>query len=269
MHPNLKTRHNTMKRLFLILTTVLVAISAAAQLKVPSATIKGNLKGYKYVYVIPSSGVTSSSGSGGAVSIHHGPYVSSVYSTNDPITTVNPSETIKGYLIRMGYTILPSINQDLANKTLIVSYGHTGYRALFWGGYASSIVLQISEAKTNNVLAIYETEGYGSNESKAVISAVYSALDLFYYSVYPKITQSIINVSKRRVELELTNRTPYYIEKLKVRLTYYLEGEYICEQEDIFKTKLVQGETINVNVKRIKPARNTKYQIKVEVVDCH
>lgn len=252
-----------MKRLFLILTVVLVAVSVAAQLKVPSANIRGNLKGYKYVYVVPSSGVTS--GSGDAIVVRYGPYFSSVHSTAGSTTTVNPSETIKGYLIRMGYSILPSINPDLANKTLIVSYGHNGNRAMFLGGYASSIVLQISEAKTNNVLATYETEGHDSNESKAINRALYSALNLFYYSVYPKIAQSIINVTRRRVELSITNRTPYYIDKMKIRLTYLLDGEYVCEQEDVFNTKLVQGETINVNVKRIKPARNSKYQIKVEV----
>lgn len=256
-----------MKRLSLIFSVVLVAISVAAQLKVPSATIKGNLKGYKYVYVVPSSGVTS--GSGDAIAVRYGPYFSSVHSTGGSTTTVNPSETIKGYLIRMGYTILPSINPDLAHKTLIVSYGHTGNRAMFFGGCASSIVLQISEANKNSVLATYETEGHDSNESKAIIRALYSALNLFYYSVYPKIEQSIINVTKRRVELAISNRTPYYIDKMKIRLTYYLEGEYVCEQEDNYNTQMVQGETINVNVKRIKPARNSKYQIKVEVVDCH
>lgn len=87
--------------------------------------------------------------------------------------------------------------------------------------------------------------------------------------MHPKFIAEIEQVHRNRVELALTNKTPHYVEHVQLRLSYYWNGEYVREQIVSFKTKLAQGETIFVNARRDKPARSSKYQVKVEVVEYH
>lgn len=248
-----------MKRLICLITSLVMAISSIAQLYAPSAKIEDNLKGYKYVYVVPTNGITSNSG------IHSNSY--GVY--GGPTKTINPSETIKGYFIRLGYTCLASIDPNLANITMIVSFGQTGRRMLspLSSAYSSGIIIQISNAKTHKVLATYQAEGCGSDETEDITQALYSALRLFPYSLSPKIDSEILRVQKNSIKLSLTNKTPFYVRHILLRLTYYLDGELIHEQMDGIKTNLLQGNSINIRIKRDKIVRSSKYQVKVDVVE--
>ena len=70
-----------MKRLLFIVVTACI-LTGCGVLNVPTADVKGNVYKYNYVYVIPTSGVTSSSGVYGN---QYGVYGGST-------KTVNPSE---------------------------------------------------------------------------------------------------------------------------------------------------------------------------------
>ena len=158
-----------MKRLFLLLIIPLF-LTGCGVLNVPTADIKGNVYKYNYVYVIPTSGVTSSSGVYGN---QYGVYGGST-------KTVNPSEVISGYLMKKGYTTLPNIDPNLADNTMIVSYGYTGRRQLSLFSYASCVMIQFRDAKTHELVATCEGEGCGEDETDDILQAIYSALGVIF-----------------------------------------------------------------------------------------
>ena len=159
-----------MKKLLLLAIIPLLLTGCGAMLKVPTADIQGNVYKYNYVYVIPTSGVTSSSGVYGN---QYGVYGGST-------KTVNPSEVISGYLMKKGYTTLPNVDPNLAENTMIVSYGYTGRRQLSLFSYASCVMIQFRDAKTHELVATCEGEGCGEDETADILQAIYSALGVIF-----------------------------------------------------------------------------------------
>ena len=94
--------------------------------------------------------------------------------------TVNPSEVISGYLMKKGYTTLPNIDPNLADNTMIVSYGYTGRRQLSLFSYASCVMIQFRDAKTHELVATCEGEGCGEDETDDILQAIYSALGVIF-----------------------------------------------------------------------------------------
>lgn len=139
-------------------------------LQVPTTSNSGKLQSYPYVYVIPTSGV---SGSSGVYGNQYGVY-------GGQTTTTNPSEVIAGYLMKRGFTILPEITPDLQSKTLIASYGHTGKRQLSLFAYSNIVLIQFRDAKTHELVASSEAEGCGSDEAQDVLQAITRALDALF-----------------------------------------------------------------------------------------
>ena len=146
------------------------ALTSCSALKVPVAEIKGNVQDYPYAYVVSTSGVTSSSG---VYSNQYGVF-------GGPTKTINPSEVISGYLMKKGYTILPSISPELADKTLIVTYGFTGRRQLSLFSYASCIIIQMRDAKSHAMIVSCEAEGCGYDETEDILQAIESALNKIF-----------------------------------------------------------------------------------------
>lgn len=141
--------------------------SCGVMLNAPVSSVNGNLYNYSYVYVVPTSSVTSSSG------VYGGQY--GVY--GGATKSISPSETISGYLMKIGYTPVPSVTAELADKTLIVSYGYTGRRQIGLFAYASCIIIQMRDAKTHKIVASCESEGCGDDETDDILQAIYSGLD--------------------------------------------------------------------------------------------
>lgn len=158
-----------MKKL-LILTCVALSLVSCYTLQVPTTTINGQLENYAYAYVIQTSSVTGSSG------VYGNKY--GVY--GGTTKTTNPSEVIVGYLMKCGYTILPEIDPNLADKTLIVNYGHTGKRQLSMFAYSNIVMIQIRDAKTHNLIAQSEAEGCGADEAEDILQAINRALDSIF-----------------------------------------------------------------------------------------
>jgi len=159
-----------MKRILFILATACLLTGCGAMMKAPTSEIKGNIYKYKYVYVVPTSGVTSSSGVYGN---QYGVYGGST-------KTVNPSEVISGYLMKKGYTTLPNVDSKIADKTMIVSYGYTGKRQISLLAYASCVMIQFRDAKTHELVATCEGEGCGDDEADDILRAIYSALGAIF-----------------------------------------------------------------------------------------
>ncbi len=126
------------------------------------------LEGYKYVYITPSSGITSTTGGvyGGSSSVYGSTVTKSVY----------PSDIIAGFMIKKGFTIIPSISPDLAHQTLIINYGESGRRNVGMG-YTIEVTLQILSAKTHEIVCISTAEGLGSTEADDIRIAILRALE--------------------------------------------------------------------------------------------
>ena len=160
-----------MKRLILCALIAMFAFaSCGVMLNAPVVSVKNNLYKYNYVYVVPTSAVTSSSG----VSEN----IWGVY--GGQTKTISPSETISGYLMKIGFTPVPSVTEELADKTLVVSYGYTGRRQLGLFAYASCIIIQMRDAKTHEMVASCEAEGCGSDETDDILQAIYSGLNAIF-----------------------------------------------------------------------------------------
>ena len=253
-----------MKKLFVFITCYILSFSIIS-LNATNVIVKSDLNAYSYAYVIPTTGVTSSSGGGGIVI--GGKF--GVYGvTDENVTrTINPSETISGNLMKMGFTVLPSISSDFLDNTMIVSYGYLdGKGKGEFTAANATIIIQFRDAKTQQLLASYETTGYGATDSESVSNAISAAMELFQYTLNPKITLRISDVYKKRFYLYLTNKTVEEIDHVLLRITYSQEGCLVYEQKLSIMAPMATNETARLMIDRDKQAQSLKMQIDVEVL---
>ena len=154
-------------KLFSVICSLLF-FSSCASLQPAVVTRHTPLDGYRYVYITPTSGLTSSSGG-----VYGGTY--GVYGSTQS-RSVNPSDIIAGYMMRKGYVQVPEIKPELASQTLIINYGETGRRSVFWG-YTIEITLQFLSAQSHEVVCTSTAEGMGETEADDIRIAINRALD--------------------------------------------------------------------------------------------
>lgn len=135
------------------------------RLKPVTSISNESIYNYKYVYITPTSSLTS--GSGITVS---GQYISSS-------NTVNPSDVISGILTKQGLIRLPELNKDRTNETLIVNYGESGRRNFGLGGYTIEVTIQFITAANNTLVCSCTAEGIGSTEANDIRSAITRCLN--------------------------------------------------------------------------------------------
>jgi hypothetical protein len=245
-----------MKRLFIIIAAVLIAVSAMAR-PVPTIAIKGDLNQYKYVHVISTSGTTSSSGV--STSAHYGHYS---YTSGNGTKTTNPSEQLSGFFMKEGFTVLPSISPEIADKTLIVSYGFLGTDEIY-----SEIILQLTDANTHEVVASYETSGKGIDDAERVSDALNYVIELLRYTLRPHMGYQVEKTSCRALRVRLSNRTPFVISEVKVRLNYYQDEKLMHKQDVTIATSLTPAYSTITRIKRNKDFRGYKYKVEFEVLE--
>ena len=153
------------KILYFVLVAVLMA--ACASMKAPVINQIESLDGYKYVYITPTSELTS-----GSSRVYGGKY--GVYGGGST-KTINPSDVISGIMLKQGYIRLPELNPELLDQTLIVNYGESGRRNVNFG-YSIEVTIQFLSAKTNMPVCICTAEGQGSTEADDIRIAINRAL---------------------------------------------------------------------------------------------
>lgn len=255
-----------MRRILILCTTALIAVSVwAGDLLAPKVVIYKDMSKYKFVYIIPTGSVTSNSGTSG--SVFGGTY--GVYGGvhGGATKTVNPAEEICGHLVKRGYTILPAINPDLADETMIVAYGNAGKRTISAFAYATTIVLQFTDAETHEKLATFETEGCGSDETEDVRQAIARAFNVYDSGLAPYVKLKIEEDTRSKLVLRMYNRTPKEAKNYKLRIRYYKEKELVHEQYYTANTSIRPGESEKLLVKRDKEARASNYAVKVTIED--
>ena len=233
------------KKIFLLIVASFVCLNSIEAVSLPHVTVKDRLTDYKYFYVMPTSGVTSGAG-----------FISGGYGASTT-TTIVPSDAIRGYLIKNGYNVLSSIKPELAHKTLIVSYGYAG----------TSIILQMRNAVTEELVASIESPRTGDNDAAWIDDAIFNALRMYHYHAYPRIIAEIYDTTSRTIYGQIANKTPSPIKNISLLLKYYLDGELMHEQTKIVKKTIYPSEVIDIRIKRDKEARNKRYSIKIQVIE--
>ena len=147
----------TIKFLGILISSFL--IYSCAPLK-PATIIKNSsAENYKYIYISPTSSLTSSSGA-----TYGGQYYSSSKS-------VNPADVITGILTKKGFIRLPELKSELTNETLIINYGESGRRNRGFG-YTIEVTIQLVSAKSNELISSCSAEGQGETEADDIRQAI-------------------------------------------------------------------------------------------------
>ena len=158
-----------MKKNFFILFSIFVlSFTSCVTLKDAEVTKTKDLNEYKYIIVNSTETLNSSVGA----TVYGGGYFSTGKS-------VNSGDVISGYLIKKGFVILKEKENDLINKTLIVNYGESGRRDVFWG-YTTEVTIQFLTANTNEVVCVTTAEGIGDTEADDIKKAITRALDAVF-----------------------------------------------------------------------------------------
>lgn len=146
---------------------ICLIIVGCASMKAPIINQIESLDGYKYVYITPTSELTS-----GSSGVYGGKY--GVYGGGST-KTINPSDVISGILLKQGYIRLPELKPELLEQTLIVNYGESGRRNVNLG-YSIEVTIQFLSAKTNMPVCICTAEGQGSTEADDIRIAINRAI---------------------------------------------------------------------------------------------
>ena len=154
-------------RLFPFLLIISFLVMGCASMREPIIQKIEPIDTYKYFYIVPTAGLTSSSSG-----VYGGAY--GIYGAGST-KSINPSDVISGVLLKQGYIRLPEVDPKLADETLIISYGESGRRNVNLG-YSIEVTIQFLSAKTNKPVCICTAEGQGSTEADDIRIAINRAL---------------------------------------------------------------------------------------------
>ena len=89
---------------------------------------------------------------------------------------------MSGYLMQKGFVVLPQLDQNKLEETLVLSYGETGHGSagVLWLYTTTSIIIQFRDAKSNDLIASAEAEDWGYTEADNVRYALRGALDAIF-----------------------------------------------------------------------------------------
>lgn len=148
---------------FLAIILAGILMNSCMVLKEPTIVKNDKIDQYKYVFVSQTNNLNSGIGSlyGGNV----GKYGSAINNS------VNPSDVVKGILIKEGFISLPELKPELATETLIVNYGESGKRYEGFE-YAIEVTIQFISAKTNTLVCSCTAEGQGETEADNIRQAI-------------------------------------------------------------------------------------------------
>lgn len=127
----------------------------------------GQLSNYTYFIINPTETLTSGQGN----------TYDGIYSSVNK--TVNPSDVIRGYLIKKGLVVLAEPQGDLLTQTLIVNYGESGRRNVGLG-YTIEVTIQFISASSNQVIFLTTAEGIGDTEADDIREAITRAMDALF-----------------------------------------------------------------------------------------
>lgn len=152
-------------------TIILAGIitNSCAPLKAPTIIKNDAVEGYNYIFITPTTNLTSVSGGvyGGEYGIYGGTTGKSV----------NPGDVISGILLKKGYTRIPELKPELLDETMVVNYGESGKRNRGFG-YTIEVTIQFISAKTHAQICSCTAEGQGETEADDIREAITRCLSV-------------------------------------------------------------------------------------------
>lgn len=157
-----------MKKIVTLVLLVVLFVSCGVSKNVPRAKIYGNVDAYTHVYVTPTSSAAGSS---------VGAAVGGVYEGTSSASS--PSDIIRGYLMKEGYTVVPEIKPELAKYTMIATYGQVKSSMDLTSEITA--IIQLTDAETQQLVASCETTGSSAiSMSDALAKAIESAMKAIF-----------------------------------------------------------------------------------------
>lgn len=155
----------------LLAIAVCMLAYSCAPLRAPIVIKDGSLEEYRYVFISPTTNLTSGSGNvyGGTYGVYGATFSKSI----------NPGDVISGALLKRGYTIVPEIRPDLIEQTLVVNYGESGRRDRGFG-YTIEVTIQFISAKTHGRVCLCTAEGQGETEADDIRIAINRCLESLF-----------------------------------------------------------------------------------------
>lgn len=167
----------SLKRSLFLICATFCLVGCSRVIYAPVVEVRPAIAKYRYVYIVPTSGLTSGysyvTSSSGAV---YG---------GGKTSTINPSDVISGDLMARGYAILPELNEELLDKTMVVNYGETSVVA-HNGRIYDAVILQLRDAKTAELVSSVKADGDGLRD------AILRALDGVFLVAKPYFKSTII-----------------------------------------------------------------------------
>lgn len=155
------------KALLIIFLTLCAVLTGCVTLQ-PATVIKNDdMNNYQYLIINGTTSLTSGTGQ----------TINGIYYSESK--SVNPRDVISGYMAKKGFIILSETDADLLNKTLIVNYGESGRRDVFWG-YTTEVTIQFISPETKQLVFSSTAEGIGSTEADDIKEAITRALDALF-----------------------------------------------------------------------------------------
>jgi hypothetical protein len=148
---------------FLIVILSSLLITSCAPLKAPIVSKNYPIDGYKYIFITPTSNLTSSSGG-----VYGGQY--GVYGASTS-KSVNPGDVITGILLKQGFTRIPELKPESLDETMIINYGESGRRNRGLG-YTIEVTIQFISAKSHSTICSCTAEGQGETEADDIREAI-------------------------------------------------------------------------------------------------
>lgn len=139
--------------------------NGCASLKPPTTIINGPIQSYKYIYISPTSSLTSSAGA----------TIGTQYYSSSK--SVNPVDVITGILSKEGFIRLPELKPEITDQTIIINYGESGKRKTGLGGYTIEVTIQFVSAKSNTLICSCTAEGQGETEADDIRQAITRCLN--------------------------------------------------------------------------------------------
>ena len=144
-------------------------MQSCAILKAPEVTRHESMKNYKYVYINQTHEKSS---------VHGGIYGNGYGYTASK--TISPGEIISSHFIKRGYVIVNNIKDENLDKTMIVNYSESGRRQISLFSYTIEITIQITSAKSDEVICVGVAEGQGETESDDIRVAINRCMEAIF-----------------------------------------------------------------------------------------
>ncbi|MBD5440762.1 MAG: DUF4136 domain-containing protein [Treponema sp.] len=157
------------KALLIIFLTLCAVLTGCVTLQ-PATVIKNDdMNNYQYLIINGTTSLTSGTGQ----------TINGIYYSESK--SVNPRDVISGYMAKKGFIILSETERMplYLDKTLIVNYGESGRRDVFWG-YTTEVTIQFISPETKQLVFSSTAEGIGSTEADDIKKAITRALDALF-----------------------------------------------------------------------------------------